>query len=170
MHLSSCRASLRRAPKNHRIETPGDLDTARVLLQHGADVNIIAKPHDWSPLYAALISNREEMVGMLLDFGAQPAIVKARHGHLSSSIIEALNQQVRRRAVAAAEAAARRRSSRQLQNMAQTVPATLAPTGVRMRAFASLGGQLWRSPTESLSEKSARSPKLGSPKIWGRTA
>jgi len=77
--------------------TAGDKSTAQTLLKHGASVNAVAKPHDWNALYCALVSNREDMIGLLLDAGANCQGIRSRYGHLSSSVLDSLERHIEKR-------------------------------------------------------------------------
>jgi len=88
--------------------TAGDRGTAEVLLAHGASVDAVAKPHDWNALYAALVSNREDMIGLLLDAGADHKSILARHKYFSAFFADALQQHVARREEAQQAAKQRR--------------------------------------------------------------
>lgn len=70
----------------------GNQAMVRDLLAHEASPNEFAKPSDFNPLAVAIMHNQEEIMGMLLDAGASPALIKKRHPNLFETYAGALQQ------------------------------------------------------------------------------
>ncbi|CAE8636967.1 unnamed protein product [Polarella glacialis] len=55
----------------------------KMLLEHGADADLVARPHDWTALTVAILSNNFEIVDLLLDAGANVSVLRRRHPDLA---------------------------------------------------------------------------------------
>ncbi|MDP8255127.1 MAG: ankyrin repeat domain-containing protein [Candidatus Alcyoniella australis] len=55
----------------HRAVGAGHLEIARELIAAGADVNVRTGAFGWTPLHIAAAKGNDEMVGLLLDSGAE---------------------------------------------------------------------------------------------------
>ena len=49
-------------------------DHVKLLVEHGADVNIKGGTNQWTPLFYAAQSGHEAVVELLLDIGADPQV------------------------------------------------------------------------------------------------
>jgi len=58
----------------HLAAEHGFLDVARLLLEHGADVNAIGKS-GWTPLHVAAVNGRMAIVRLLLEHGADVDVI-----------------------------------------------------------------------------------------------
>ena len=62
----------------HKVAIWGDVEAARVLLDHGADINAIGEDGD-TPLHRAVAAGQEQMVKFLVSRGADVSI-RNRYG------------------------------------------------------------------------------------------
>ena len=56
----------------HEASERGHIDAVKVLLDHGADPNIVDEENGQTPLHLAAVNNYKEVTKALLDKGAQP--------------------------------------------------------------------------------------------------
>jgi len=61
----------------HAAVESGNFDTARTLIESGADVDALAEEHGYTPLVSAVLQGSAGMIELLLDAGA--ASCDARH-------------------------------------------------------------------------------------------
>lgn len=75
-------------PLHHAAER-GAIESARLLLERGADVNAVTVRYEWPAIHYAATKDRAEMVAFLRGMGAGPAPVDAlRPGELESAELE----------------------------------------------------------------------------------
>jgi ankyrin repeat protein len=72
-------------------EHPNGFKVARVLLEHGANVNARDSDH-WTPLHAAAARGRVEVIRVLLEYGAD---VNAKDGHGMTAFRRASKDEIR---------------------------------------------------------------------------
>jgi len=68
----------------------GNTSMVQALLAHGASVNKFVMPQDSNALSVAILSNQDEIIGMLLDAGGDLRILKRRHPCLADTYTSAL--------------------------------------------------------------------------------
>ena len=49
-------------------------DHVKLLVEHGANVNLIGGSNQWSPLFYAAVSGHQLLVKLLLEIGADPQV------------------------------------------------------------------------------------------------
>ena len=49
-------------------------DHVKLLVEHGADVNLIGGSNQWTPLFYAAVSGHQPLVELLLEIGADPQV------------------------------------------------------------------------------------------------
>ena len=86
--MASCVTAL------HIAAGSGDVDIARLLIEHGAEIDTGADIDDLSALMLAVISDQPEMVRLLLDAGSDPDY-QDRHGYnvdayVNSTVVRAM--------------------------------------------------------------------------------
>ncbi|XP_065919951.1 ankyrin-3-like isoform X2 [Dysidea avara] len=74
----------------------GFIDHVKLLVEHGADVNLIGGSNQWTPLFYAAVSGHQPLVELLLEIGADPQM-KDVDGSTVRQVVERCVEELEKR-------------------------------------------------------------------------